>query len=48
MILSRAADLGVDLVVMGAAGRSRVRELLMGGVTREFLRHMNVPTFLSH
>ena len=32
-ILSRAADLGVDMIVSGAYGHSRVRELMLGGVT---------------
>jgi nucleotide-binding universal stress UspA family protein len=47
-ILSRLADFGSDLVVMGAYGHSRMRELLMGGVTRELLQHMTVPVLLSH
>ena len=34
MILSRLADQGVDLLVMGAYGHARVRELIFGGVTR--------------
>ena len=33
-ILSRLADLGADLLVMGAYGHSRMRELVFGGVTR--------------
>jgi nucleotide-binding universal stress UspA family protein len=48
VILSRAADLGTDLIVMGAYGHSRFRELALGGVTRELLRHMTVPVLLSH
>ena len=47
-ILSRAADLGSDLVVMGAYGHSRLRELTLGGVTRHLLRHMTVPVLMSH
>jgi len=47
-ILSRLADMGADLLVMGAYGRSRMRELVFGGVTRHIARHMTVPTFLSH
>lgn len=47
-ILSRAADLGSDLLVMGAYGHSRLRELTLGGVTRHLLQHMTVPVLMSH
>lgn len=48
MLLSRAADLGTDLIVMGGYGHSRMRELILGGATRALLRHMTVPVLLSH
>jgi len=48
VILSRAADLGADLLVMGAYGHSRVRELLLGGATRSILASMTIPVLLSH
>ncbi|MGE0724019.1 MAG: universal stress protein [Alphaproteobacteria bacterium] len=48
MLLSRAADLGADLIVMGAYGHSRLREIVLGGVTRHLLRHMTVPVLMSH
>jgi nucleotide-binding universal stress UspA family protein len=47
-ILSRAADVGADLVVMGAYGHARVRELVLGGVTRTMLEAMTVPVLMSH
>ena len=47
-ILSRLADLSADLLVMGAYGHSRMRELVFGGVTRHIARHMTVPTLFSH
>lgn len=47
-ILSRLTDLGADLLVMGAYGHSRMRELVFGGVTRHIAHHMTVPTLLSH
>lgn len=47
-ILSRVADLDADLLVMGAYGHSRFRELVFGGVTRHIARHMTVPTLFSH
>jgi nucleotide-binding universal stress UspA family protein len=47
-LLSYAADIGVDLIVAGAYGHSRARELVFGGVTRTLLGEMTVPVFLSH
>jgi len=37
-----------DLIVMGAYGHSRVRELVLGGVTRTLLDTMTVPSLMSH
>jgi nucleotide-binding universal stress UspA family protein len=48
LILSRAADLDVDLIVMGVYGHARVREMVLGGVSRTLLRTMTVPVFMSH
>jgi len=48
MLLSRISDGGFDLVVMGAYGRSRLRELVMGGASRHLLHHMTVPIFMAH
>jgi nucleotide-binding universal stress UspA family protein len=48
VLLSRAADLAADLLVMGAYGHSRARELLLGGVTRTILNSMTVPVLMSH
>ena len=48
VILSRAADHGVDLIVMGIYGHSRLREMVLGGVTRDILQHMTVPVLMSH
>lgn len=47
-ILSRAADIGADLIVMGAYGHSRMRELVLGGATRTLLQSMTVPVLMSH
>ncbi len=47
-VLSRAADTAADLIVMGAYGHSRVRELVLGGVTRTILESMTVPVLMSH
>ncbi len=47
-LLNEAATLGADLIVVGAYGHSRLRELLLGGVTRFLLNHMTVPVLMSH
>ena len=47
-LLSRAFDLSADLIVMGAWGHSRLRELVLGGVTRTLLESMTVPVLMSH
>ena len=48
MLLSRAADQNADLIVMGGYGHTRLRELVLGGVTRTLLRAMTVPVLMSH
>jgi len=47
-LLSRASDLGAQLIVMGAYGHTRLRELILGGVTRTLLKEMTVPVLMSH
>lgn len=47
-ILSMAADEGLNLLVMGGYGHSRLKETVFGGVTREMLESMTVPTLMSH
>jgi nucleotide-binding universal stress UspA family protein len=47
-ILSRAADLGADLIVMGCYGHSRTREFVLGGATRTVLESMTVPVLMVH
>lgn len=48
MLLSRAADQAIDLLVMGAYGHARWRELVLGGATRHMLQHMTMPVLMSH
>lgn len=48
MLLSHAADSSADLIVMGGYGHSRLREFVLGGTTREILRSMTAPIFMSH
>lgn len=47
-ILSYAADSSADMIVMGGYGHSRLREFILGGVTRGLLETMTVPTLMSH
>jgi nucleotide-binding universal stress UspA family protein len=47
-LLSQAADMGADLIVMGGYGHSRAWELALGGVTRTVLQSMTVPVLMSH
>lgn len=48
VLLNSAADLGAELLVMGAYGHSRLREMVLGGVTRGILARMTLPVLLSH
>jgi nucleotide-binding universal stress UspA family protein len=48
LLLSRAADLDIDLIVAGAYHHSQFREALVGGVSRDLLDHMTVPVLMSH
>lgn len=47
-INTHAEKAGADLVVMGAFGRSRLREFVLGGVTRDLTRFSKRPLLLSH
>lgn len=47
-ILDAARTAGADLLVMGAYGRSRFSEWILGGVTRHMLEHARIPLLLRH
>ena len=47
-ILSHAADSGTEFMVLGGYGHSRLREFILGGVTRSILGSMTVPVLMSH
>ena len=47
-LLSRAADFAADVVVMGGYGHARMREIVLGGMTRTILKTMTVPVLMSH
>ena len=48
ILLSAISDHGISLLVMGAYGHSRLRELALGGATRQILEMMTVPVLMSH
>lgn len=48
LLLSRAAELDADLIVMGAWGQSRLKEWALGGATRSLLQQMTVPVLMAH
>lgn len=47
-LLDEAAALGADLIVMGAYTHSRLRQLILGGVTRHVLHSATLPVLMSH
>lgn len=47
-LLSFAAGNGSDLIVMGAFGHSRLREFVLGGVTRTALQSSPIPLWMAH
>ncbi|MBC5763938.1 universal stress protein [Ramlibacter albus] len=48
LLLSRCADLGADLLVMGCWGHSRAREWVLGGVSRTIMQSMTLPVLMAH
>ncbi len=48
LILARALEQRADLIVMGAYGRSRVREALLGGTSDQVLTEAKILTLMSH
>lgn len=47
-ILNKLVEEGCDLLVMGCYGRSRLREMLFGGVSHDIMRDTWIPTLVSH
>lgn len=48
VLLVEVTRQGCDLVVMGAYTHSRLRQLILGGVTRHMLHHAMVPVLMMH
>jgi nucleotide-binding universal stress UspA family protein len=47
-LLQAAREAGADLLVMGGYGRTRLRELVLGGVTRHVLAQPSLPILIAH
>ena len=47
-LLAAAKEAGADVVLMGAYGQSRRRELVLGGVTQHVIDHADLPILLMH
>lgn len=48
MILSKAEELGCDLIVKGAYTQSRLRQMIFGGTTRHVLANARLPVLMAH
>jgi len=48
VLLDYAADIDADMFVGGGYGDSPLREKMLGGVTRDLLKHMTIPMLFSH
>jgi nucleotide-binding universal stress UspA family protein len=47
-LLAQTQRIGGDLLVMGAYGHSRLREMIFGGATREVLAESTQPVLMAH
>ena len=47
VLLAQASAQGADLLVMGAYGHARLRELVFGGATRQVLREATLPVLFG-
>jgi nucleotide-binding universal stress UspA family protein len=47
-ILSKADELGCDLIIKGAYTQSRLRQMIFGGTTRHILANARVPVLMAH
>jgi nucleotide-binding universal stress UspA family protein len=48
MFLSKAEELGCDLLIKGAYTQSRLRQMIFGGATSHILAKTNMPVFMAH
>lgn len=47
-LLAHSKDINLDLLVVGGYSRNRLRDMVMGGVTRHLLQHAHLPVMLVH
>ncbi|HEY7687640.1 MAG TPA: universal stress protein [Dongiaceae bacterium] len=47
-LLAHAEQTRADLLVMGAYGHSRLREMILGGATRDVLSAATIPVLMAH
>lgn len=47
-LMDAAVAASCDLLVLGGYGHSRMREMIMGGVTRHMLGHPGIPVLMAH
>ncbi len=47
-IIGQAVEMNADLIVMGAYGHARLREIILGGVTRDLLKQTQLPLLMAH
>lgn len=47
-LLAAAHEAGADLIVMGAWGRSRISEMVLGGATRYLFMESDLPMLVAH
>ena len=48
VLLSKAEELGCDLIVKGAYTQSRLRQMIFGGTTRHILANAKLPVLMAH
>ncbi|MFQ5973116.1 MAG: universal stress protein [Alphaproteobacteria bacterium] len=48
VLLAKAAELDCDMLVMGAFGHSRLKELIFGGTTKHVMGHATIPVLMAH
>jgi nucleotide-binding universal stress UspA family protein len=48
VVLAEASAISADLLVMGAYSHSRIRQMILGGVTQHVFTHATLPVFMAH
>lgn len=48
VLLKEVVSAGADSLLIGAYSQSRLREMVMGGVTRHLIDHAGIPVFMTH